>query len=127
MKTIQQNYLIKAPLEKVWQALVDPKVIDEWDGGPAEMSDRVETQFSLWGGDIHGKNIEVILYKKLVQQWKEDDWQDFSKVTFKLSKKGDKTQLDLLHEDIPDSKAKDIEAGWKSYYLGPLKDLLENS
>lgn len=127
MKTIKQSYIIKAPLEKVWQALIDPKIIDDWGGGPAVMEDKEGFEFSIWGGDISGKNLEVITNKKLVQEWKEDDWDNFSKVSFTLSKEGDKTKLDLLHEDIPDSEAKDIEDGWKTYYLGPLKELLENS
>ena len=127
MKTVKQSYLINAPVEKVWQSLVDPKIIDEWGGGSAKMSEEEGFEFSIWDGDIHGKNIEVIPNKKLVQDWKEKDWDNFSKVTFTLSKKGDKTKLDLLHEDIPDNKGKDIADGWKEYYIGPLKELLENS
>lgn len=131
MKTVRQSYLINSSIDKVWQALVDTEIIDDWGGGPAQMNDRVGAEFSLWGGDIRGKNIEVINPptggKKLVQQWQEDDWDNFSKVTFTLSEEGNKTKLDLLHEDIPDNEAKDIEDGWKTYYLGPLKELLENS
>ena len=92
MKTIKQTYLINAPLENVWQSLVDPKIIDDWGGGPAKMSEENGTEFSLWGGDIHGKNIEVIPNKKLVQDWKEDDWDNYSKVTFTLKEEGDKTK-----------------------------------
>lgn len=31
MKTLKKTYLIKAPVDKVWQALTDPKMIDDWD------------------------------------------------------------------------------------------------
>lgn len=127
MKTIKQTYLINSSIEKVWQALVDPKIINEWGGGPSKMSDKEGFEFSVWGGEIHGKNIKVIPNEKLVQDWKEKDWDNFSKVTFILQKQGDKTKLDLLHEDIPDKKEEDIADGWKEYYIGPLKDLLEKS
>lgn len=52
-----------APLEKVWQALVDPKVIDMWGAGKAKMSDKESDTFTLWDGEVHGKNLEVIPQK----------------------------------------------------------------
>ncbi|MBI2611982.1 SRPBCC domain-containing protein [Candidatus Gottesmanbacteria bacterium] len=126
MKTIKQIYTINASPEKVWNALVDPKTINEWGGGPANMDEKLGTKFTLWRGDIHGKNIEVVQNKKIVQEWFGGDWEKPSKVTFTLTKKGETTELSLLHEDIPDNSAKDIDDGWKTYYLGPLKALLEH-
>lgn len=125
MKTIKQSYLIKASLQNVWQALIDPAIIDKWGGGPAQMDDKVGTKFTLWGGDIHGKNIKVVKNKELVQDWFGGDWEKPSKVTFTLVEKGNKTEVNLLHEDVPGKEAKNIEEGWKIYYLGPLKELFE--
>lgn len=125
MRTLKQTYQINSPVAKVWQALVDPKEINLWGGGPAKMSDREGTEFSLWGGDIHGKNIEIIPGEKLIQEWFGGDWAKPSKVVFTLTAKGKGTKLDLLQTDVPNEEAKDIAAGWKSYYLGQLKKLLE--
>ncbi|MCL5970301.1 MAG: SRPBCC domain-containing protein [Patescibacteria group bacterium] len=127
MKTIKQTYLIKARIEKVWQALVSPKIINDWGGGPAKMDDKIGTNFSLWGGDIHGKNIKVIKNKELVQEWFSGGWEKPSQVTFKLLVKGEDTQLDLYHINVPDSDVSEIDDGWKRYYLGPLKELLETN
>ncbi len=127
MRTVKQTYFINASIEKVWQALVDPKIIDDWGGGEAKMNSEEGFEFSFWGGDIHGKNIEVKPGKKLIQDWMSGEWEEYSKVTFNLSEKDGKTKIDLLHENIPDKEAKDIADGWKRYYLGPLKKLLENN
>ena len=128
MKTIKQSYTIHASAETVWQALVDPKQIDGWGGGPAVMDEKVGTKFKLWGGDIHGKNTEVIPHKKLVQDWFGGKWEIPSIVTFDLdSKDEDTTEVSLLHEQVPDDEAKDIEEGWKEYYMNPLKDYVENN
>ena len=72
MKTIKQAYNINAPVDKVWKALVDPKVIDAWGGGPAKMAAKADTSFSLWDGDIHGNNLEgvEILHQRLDQLFK---------------------------------------------------------
>lgn len=125
MKAIKQTYLINAPVADVWKALVDPQIIDKWGGGPAQMTDKVGFEFKLWGGDIHGKNLEVEPSKKLVQDWVSGDWKNPSKVTFILNSEADKTVLELLHENVPDEEEKSIDQGWKDYYLGPLKKLLE--
>lgn len=125
MKTITQSYLINAPVEKVWQALVDPACINAWGAGEAQMDDQVGSAFSLWDGDIHGTNTTVVAHKELVQDWYGGDWDQASKVTFTLTTKDNQTELTLLHENVPDSAEKDIDDGWKTYYLGPLKKYVE--
>ncbi len=126
MKTIIQDYHVNAPIEKVWEALVNPQDINNWGGGPAKMDDKEGTKFSLWGGDIHGTNIEVEVFKKLVQEWYGGKWEEPSIVTFKLEKDKGGTKLQLLHENVPDNEYEDIDKGWKEYYLGPLKKYLES-
>ena len=126
MKTIKQTCLINSSLDEVWEALINPKYINAWGGGPSKMNDKKETRFEFWGGDIYGKNIDVIPLKKLVQEWFGGNWKKPSIVTFALREEKDGVKIDLLHTDIPDNEAKDIEQGWKEYYLGPLKEYLEN-
>jgi activator of HSP90 ATPase len=125
MKPIKQTYIIKAPIEKVWDALVNAKTIEKWGGGPAKMQSTQMSQFSLWGGDIHGKNTKVVKNKKLVQEWYGGDWEKPSKVVFELSQKDGKTTVKLTHTNLPEGEEKEFEKGWKEYYLGPLKKLLE--
>ncbi|MCL6096844.1 MAG: SRPBCC domain-containing protein [Patescibacteria group bacterium] len=125
MKTIVQDYHINAPIEKVWEALVNSQDINNWGGGPAKMDDKEGTKFSLWGGDIYGTNIEVERFKKLVQEWYGGKWEEPSIVTFKLEKHGNSTGVQLLHENVPDKEYDDIDKGWKEYYLGPLKEYAE--
>lgn len=126
MKSIRQTYRIKASIEEVWKALTDTKYIDGWGGGPAKMSDKAGSKFSLWGGDIYGKNIEIITNKKIVQEWFGGKWKSPSIATFNLSSKNDMTIIDFIHENVPEEEFKDIEQGWKDYYLGPIKKYLEN-
>lgn len=125
MKAVGKEYLINAPAEKVWQALVDPKVIAKWGGGPAKMDGKEGSKFSLWGGDIHGKNTKVIERKLLEQDWFSGDWKEASKVRFELKAKEQKTRLLLIHENVPQDEFDDISQGWDDYYIGPIKDLLE--
>ena len=125
-KSLKQNYTIKAPVAKVWQAFVEPEVINKWGAGPAKMDDKVGTKFSLWNNDIYGTNTEVVAEKKLVQDWYGGDWDKPSIVTFTFTAKGDETEIDLVHTDLPDGEEDNFADGWKSYYVGAIKELLES-
>jgi activator of HSP90 ATPase len=127
MNKIQKKYFIKAPIEKVWESLVDPKIINAWGGGSAEMSDKVNEEFKLWGGDIYGKNTQVIKNKKLAQDWYGGIWDKLSKLIITLTEKGKETLLELSQENIPDNEVKDIDSGWDDYYFGPMKEYLEKA
>ncbi len=124
-RIIKKIYKISAPIEQVWGALVDPEIIDKWGGGPAEMDGKIGTEFRLWGGDIHGKNIEVVKERKLVQEWFGGDWPEPSTVIFTLKSEDNKTILALEHTNVPDEEVDDIDQGWDDYYLGPLKEMLD--
>lgn len=125
MKSLKQNYEINGKIEKVWQALVNPEIIAKWGGGPAEMSGTQGFKFKLWAGDVYGENIKVIPTKKLKQEWYGGKWESPSFVTFKLSEKGGKTKVELIHTNIPDNEFENIKSGWKEYYMLPLKKVVE--
>ena len=122
---IKQKYLINAPIEKVWDALTNPAIIDKWGGGPSKFEKRVGGKFSFWGGDIWGKNIKVIPKKELVQEWYGGNWDKPSIASFKLTHKDGCTTLYLTHSKVPEKEFDSIDQGWDEYYLGPIKALLE--
>ncbi len=127
VQLIRQSYVIHAPIAVVWQAMVDPQIIAKWGAGPAKMDDNVGTKFSLWGGDIHGKNIDVVKRKRLVQEWYTGKWDKPSHVHIALNSENGITYVDLLHEDVPDGEKDEINKGWKNFYFVPLKNLVEKS
>ena len=112
--------------EQVFDALVNPEVIQVWSCDEAKMSAEVGGDFMLWGGQMFGKNLEVVKNKKLVQEWCYDQWEAPSKVTFTLKPKGRKTIVELLHEDVPERSLKSIDEGWDAYYLGAMKEMFED-
>lgn len=126
MKSLTQTYHINAPISLVWKALTDQELINAWGAGPAKMSEKEGFAFSLWGGDIYGKNTRVIKGKELMQEWFSGNWENPSVVVFSLEENNGNTIVTLYHKNIPDSEVKGIEQGWKDYYMSPLKAFLEN-
>lgn len=125
MKTFKKKYTIDVPLDEVYEALVEPELIREWSGAEAEMDIKPNGTFSLWGGSIHGVNL-YITKNQIIQDWKEDIWEDYSRVIFNLSEEKGTTTIDIVHELIPPRGFKSIIKGWDEYYMGPLKAFLES-
>ncbi len=126
MNKIEQTYEINAPVEKVWEALVAPKLIEKWGAGPVKFDATEGGKFSMWGGDIHGTNTKIVSNNLLEQDWYSSTHPDHCyKVTFTLIPNDGSTTVKLVHADVPEDEIKDYELGWKDYYLGPMKELLE--
>jgi uncharacterized protein YndB with AHSA1/START domain len=127
MKDYKAYFQIKAEPQDVFTALTNPFTIELWSGDKAVMSNEVGAEFSLWGGDIVGKNIEVVENEKLVQQWYfgDDDEKTPSIVTMKIWPKKGNSSVELTHTNIPDEAYENIVEGWNEAYLGAVKLLLE--
>jgi|SRR3989344_2558280 len=125
-KTIRQVINFKASPNAIYKALMDSKEHAAFTGYSAKISKKVGGKFTASGDYIHGKNLELIPGKKIVQEWYASDWAkgSASKVTFKLTKTKIGTKLVFIHEGVPDKFAKDIASGWKEYYWEPLKEYL---
>jgi uncharacterized protein YndB with AHSA1/START domain len=122
-KPIEQSYEIKATPSQVFEALTNPDIIQKWSGTPAKMDDQVGTEFSLFGDNIVGKNLEVVPNQKLVQDWAPTDWQTPSRVTFTLVPSGAGTRVELFHENVPEAALETISQGWNSHYLGKIQKM----
>jgi uncharacterized protein YndB with AHSA1/START domain len=125
MKDFKKYYVIPAPPEDVYLALTNPNTIHLWSGEPAEMSDKTESEFSLWDGSIVGKNLEFVENKKIVQQWYFGDQLEPSIVTLILHHHKQGTSVELRHTNIPDNDYQDIVEGWDESYMGSLINFYE--
>ena len=125
MKNFNYKLEINATQEEVFNALTNPFQIELWTGFPAVMNAEAGTEFSLWEGDICGKNLEVVKDFKLVQQWYFGETDTPSIATILLKKAGKNTRIEVEHTNIPDDAFDEIVEGWKEYYLDAMKRFLE--
>lgn len=125
MKDFQYNLEIIADPEEVFAALTNPFQIELWSGYPADMKPETDYVFSLWEGDITGMNLEIVPNKTLVQEWFFGEQEERSIVRITLKKDGAKTRVELIHTHIPEDVYDEITEGWREYYLGAIKGMLE--
>jgi activator of HSP90 ATPase len=121
MKTIRQTHHLTANTIEVYTALTNPFTIELWSGYPAIMSTQPESEFSLFDGDIVGKNLEFIENEQIRQLWYFEGESGESIVTFKLKEEKGNTIVDLLHINVPDDIYDEMAEGWKKIYFASLK------
>jgi activator of HSP90 ATPase len=123
---IHQEVRFKASPEKIYAVLTNGREFGQLTGAPAEVTAVEGQPISLFGGQITGRNIELIPGKSLVQAWRVGAWPSgiYSIVHITLDKEGDETKLTLDHTGFPDGAAEHLEPGWHKMYWQPLRDYL---
>ena len=120
MKTFKKTFKIYAEASDVYSALTNPFTIELWSGYPAEMSEEPGSEFSLWEGDISGKNLESIKYRNLIQDLYFGDQEQKSIVTIDIKSEGENSVVTVEHSNIPDEEFDQIAEGWREYYIGAI-------
>ncbi len=123
---IHQEVRFKASPEKIYAALTNGKEFGQFTGAPAEVTAVEGQAISLFGGQITGRNIELVPDNRLVQAWRVGVWPSgvYSIVRITLEKEGDETKLTLDHTGFPDGAAEHLEPGWHKMYWQPLRNYL---
>jgi len=120
MKSFKKTFKINAEPSDIYSAVTNPYTIELWSGYPALMSTEAGSEFSLWEGDITGKNLEFVQDKKIVQEWYFGDQSEKSIVTITITPDRENSQVTVEHSNIPDEEFNDIAEGWREFYIGAI-------
>jgi len=107
-EAIHQEVMFKAPAKRVYDALTDA------------------AQFSLFGGYVTGRQIELVPDQRIVQAWRAGSWQSgaYSIVRFELVDQGGTTKLIFDHAGFPAGTGDHLASGWKEHYWEPMQKFL---
>ncbi|HEV2230780.1 MAG TPA: SRPBCC domain-containing protein [Thermoplasmata archaeon] len=123
--TIRQRVEIPASPAAVYRTLMTSAGHRAFTGAPARISGRVGGSFTAWGGYIHGRNLELVVGKRIVQAWvpAEASWPEGheSKVTYRLSPSRNGTRISFTHSAVPREHVGHLSSGWKESYWDPLR------
>lgn len=120
MKDFKGYFIIPTEPEILYKGLTTEITIQLWSGAPAQMEEKVDTEFSLWDGSIVGKNLAFEPNKMIQQEWYFGENETPSIVTLKLHEHKQGTSLEVRHTNIPDEAYEDIVDGWKEEYVQSL-------
>jgi len=123
--TIRQKILIPASHQEVYDALLDSKKHSEFTGSKAKGKPEVGAKFTAWDGYISGKILELDEGKRILQEWVTTEWPAGyppSKVEFTFNEVDGKTELTMVHSDVPIDQKEELQQGWIDFYWEPLKN-----
>jgi activator of HSP90 ATPase len=138
-ESIHQEAIFKASRRRIYEALTDSvqfhKVTllsEAMRSGmapgmkPTEISREVGGAFSLFGGYVTGRQIELVPNERIVEAWRAGSWDlgIYSIAKFDLVEQGSGTKIIFHHTGFPEGQAGHLAAGWKGNYWEPLQKFL---
>lgn len=98
-------------------------------GAPAQFTAEPGAAFSLFGGYITGRNVELEPGRRIVQAWRTGSWpaHHYSIVSFDLADHADHAggcRLVFDHRGFPADAAESLARGWQDHYWAPLAKVL---
>lgn len=123
---LHQEVETHAAAQRIYDVLLDSKQFAAFTGMPAEISREAGGAFSMFGGLVTGRNIELLPNQRIVQAWRPGSWDPgiYSLVKFELQTKGSGTTIVLDHTGFPQGTYRHLNAGWYERYWEPLKKFL---
>jgi activator of HSP90 ATPase len=124
--SIHQDVDLEAGPQRIYDALLDSKQFAAFSGRPAQIEATEGGAFSMFGGLIGGRNIELVPGKRVVQAWRPGHWNPgvYSIARFELTPKGAGTTIVFDHTGFPEGEYDNLLSGWNGHYWGPLAKYL---
>jgi activator of HSP90 ATPase len=138
-EAIRQEITLDAAPQRVYQVLTSTRdfdritrlsdgaaLLDAAGAKPTAISTEVGGPFTLFGGYITGRHLEMLPNERLVQAWRAGSWKSgaFSIAAFSLTPEGAKTRLTLEHRGFPNGQGTSLAPGWHVHYWEPLAKFL---
>ncbi len=132
-ESIHQEILIEASPARVYQVLTDPARFSAMTAfsmvpkaPPAEIAPTAGGAFTLFGGHITGRHVELVPGVRVVQAWRSADWPAglYSIVRFELQPRDGKTLIVFDHTGFPAGKGQHLVEGWYANYWTPMRKYL---
>jgi activator of HSP90 ATPase len=123
--SLHQDIDLPASPHRIYAALLDAKQFAAFSGAAATIDPAPGGAFSMFGGQITGRNVELVPDRRIVQAWRPGSWDPgvYSIVKFELQEHGAQTRVVLDHTGFPEGKFAGLDSGWHEHYWEPLKKL----
>jgi activator of HSP90 ATPase len=138
-EAIHQEIVFKAPRKRIYSALMDSAQFDKvthlgaamqgssaLGNHPTQISPALGGAFTLFGGHIVGRHLELVPDTRIVQAWRVVDWNPgiFSVIKFQFADQASDTKLVFDHVGFPQGLGQHLAEGWTGNYWQPLAKFL---
>lgn len=124
--SIHQEVEFRATPHRIYDILLDSKQFTTFSSEAAEISRDAGGLFSLFGGKIVGRNVELVPDVRIVQAWRPASWEpgEYTLVKFVLKGEGAQTKVVLDHTGFHEGDFGHFDSGWRQHYWEPLAKYL---
>jgi activator of HSP90 ATPase len=132
-EAIHQEIVFNATRKRLYDALTDATEFTKVttfssvkNAPPAQIAREAGGAFSLFGGHIIGRHVELMPNQRIVQAWRVVDWPAsvYSIAKFELADRAGKTAIIFDHTGFPKGQGEHLAQGWHANYWEPLKKYL---
>ena len=122
-----------APSARIYAALIDADQFTRMtafsmvkNAPPATIGRAPGEAFSLFGGQIVGRQIELASNSLIVQAWRDIGWPKgiYSIARFELKESGGRTTIVFDHTGFPAGRGPHLAEGWHKNYWEPMTAFL---
>jgi uncharacterized protein YndB with AHSA1/START domain len=121
--SIHHEAVIAATPAQVYEVLTTGAKFTKATGDrPADIGAGEGATFSLFGGPIVGRHLELVPGERVVQAWRVQNWDPgvYSIVRFTLRPEGAGTRFVIDHDAYPSAQHDHLSGGWVANYIDPL-------
>jgi activator of HSP90 ATPase len=124
--SLHQEVDFTATPQRIYAVLLDSKQFSAFTGAPAQVTPDAGAAFSLFGGGILGRNVELVPAQRIVQAWRSAGWEPgvYSIVKFEFKPRGSQTTIVLDHTGFAEGRYEHLYSGWKEHYWDDLQKFL---
>ena len=125
--SLHQEIDFKTSAERIYRALLSSKEFTAFSGAAAEIDPKPGGVFSMFGGLVVGRNVELVPNQRIVQAWRlsqEFSEGTYSLVKFELKAVESQTRVVLDHTGFPEGHYDHLYEGWGTHYWEPLRKYL---
>jgi activator of HSP90 ATPase len=138
-ESLHQELVFQANRKRIYEILTNAAQFDKMthdvqrkEGGaasashPTEISRDAGGAFSLFGGRIVGRHLELVPDERIVQAWRVASWKPgvYSIVRFDFLEQGPETKILFDQTGFPPGDSENLLHGWKIHYWQPLEKFL---
>lgn len=118
MSQIHHEVTLPGSPAAAYAAIMEASRHAEFTGAPAEIDAREGGAFGCYGGHVHGRTIELVPGRRIVQAWRAKTWPEgvYSVLRYELTAEGNATKLVFDQDGVPADAVEHIDAGWHRQY-----------
>jgi len=131
-QTLRQSVTLPASAERLFAMYLDPvqhaaMTGQAQSGQTVNIAAQAGAEFEAFGGMLRGRILQIVAPRLVVQAWRSAKWAEEevdSTLVLSFWPAGTEGRIELVHVNVADDDAADVDEGWRKHYWTPWREYL---